>query len=522
MKKSPTLFTGITRKRWTGYLLIGAALILLLLLVYHQARRTVLHEIRRHAMGVAIAAAAGIEAESLQAIRSPEDMESEAYLRIQKLLNNILSANLDVRYLYTMRRSTREEAPASEYEYIVDASPRDLDQDDIISKEEASEPPGAPYDASNLPEMLRAWEEPSADRTISPDPPYPDLLSGYAPIRNEKRQTVGIVGVDITADTVRYKLLAFQGALLVVWIILTFLLISLLQLYYHQHDTLDHIQALSRELSERNHLLRSANVRLSEQNEQAHKDAQLAQTLQLRMIPKTFPCQDQIHFDHLYLACDAPGGDFFDSFMLDDRHLALYMADVSGRGVSTALVTSLLKNAFANVRDRHASASQRFRADLFDPGAVLSAFNDMLNHEIPEHDFATMIYAVLDLSTRTFSIARAGHPPPLLYARESASATAWDGPAGVALGLLDRQSYATARHIAQTGDKVLFFTDGLSGALNKEGDSFGEERVLEVFQQNGHKPTAEVIAALQKAVEDHRGGCAVNDDFSILLAEIKG
>ncbi|OGV43573.1 MAG: hypothetical protein A2X46_08025 [Lentisphaerae bacterium GWF2_57_35] len=515
-----TFFTGITRGQWTGYILLGAAIFLLFFFVYVQARRSLINEIRHHVMGVAAASAAGLDARLIQQVWSPADVSTPAYRSLQERLDRIALNTPDIRYIYTMRRSLKDQALSTDYEYVVDASARDRNNNQEIDPDEICEPPGKDYSAQDLPELVRAWYTPAADRSISADPPYPDLISGYAPIRNHLDQTVAIVGVDITASTVQAKLLALQSALWAVWLIVTLLIVMLLQLYYRQQEALEQIKSLSQDLTERNETLRAANLDLAESNERFTKDIRLAQSMQLRLMPRSFPHQDKIRFDKLYLAGDLPGGDFFDVFALDDRHLALFMADVSGHGMSTALVSGLLKAAFSAAREKSDSIPISFHADLWTPGAVLAALNEMLIKEIPEYEFITMIYAVIQLDSSTVRMARAGHPAPIHFSAKDGVARLWDIPAGAALGLIAKRDYPAVEYIAQSGDKMVFFTDGLPGALNEAGEAFGEERLLDLVQRNGSQPTDQIIAALNQAIEGHRGSCAVSDDYTLLIAEI--
>jgi len=173
-------------------------------------------EIRTHAMGVAIATAAGVDHHDLERIHSEKDMNSESFAKIQSFIFSISSFNPDVRYIYVMRRVQDADAAPWQYEYVVDQPAEDTNGNGIIDVDEATELPGTPYDASDFPFLIKAWEGPSADNEIAPDPPYPDLLSGYAPIKNERGETVAIVGADITAGTISKKLSSIKRSVFLV------------------------------------------------------------------------------------------------------------------------------------------------------------------------------------------------------------------------------------------------------------------------------------------------------------------
>ncbi len=515
------LFSGLTRRRGSGIILIWLAIGLLFSAAYLTARRVIVNEIRQHAMGVAIAVAAGIQAEDLEAIHTPADMVKPEYNRIREVLDRVSILNPDVQYIYTMRRDRAPGAMESDYVYVVDETTRDRDGDGTIGDAEVSQLPGVPYDASEWPHMIEAWYQPTADDAIQPDPPYPDLMSGYAPIRNERAQTVGIVGVDITADTVSQKLVAVQIVMGFTGAMVAILFTLVILLYYQQREAFDHIKLLSEELESRNEMLRASNKQLAKQNAQMENDLKLAQTVQLGFLPTTFPRQDRVVFDKFYLTSDILGGDLFDVFSLGQDHVAIYIADVAGHGVSAALISGLLKMAVQSVKEKNAFARGHLHADLLQPDRVLYSLNEMLVKEIPEYEFITLIYGVLDLSSNTLRLANAGHPHPLRYSPATSRLEELKVAPGPALGFLEDQHYPTGEFALAEGDRIVFYTDGLTEAMNANGEEFGEERCMEVIRQCGNQAPGAIIAALRRAVDAHRGSEEVSDDFSMLVAEIR-
>ena len=514
-------FSGLTRRRWTGLALMWTSVAILFIILYMTARRAVIDEIRHHAMGVAIAVAAGIDAADLEQVHTPDDMGKEAFLRVQRLLDRVSKQNPDVRYIYTMRRSTEPDAVVTDYVFVVDESPRDRDGDGVISEDELGEEPGAPYDATTWPQLVEAWHRPTADTRIQPDPPYPDLISGYAPIKNDLGQTVAVVGVDITADTVHGKLLAVQVAIVPVSLIIIFLITLVVSLYYQQREAFEEIKRLSEALASRNDMLRASNKQLAEHNSRMERDLKLAQTVQLGFLPTAFPRQDRLVIDRFYLTSDMLGGDLFDVFSLDHDHVAMYMADVSGHGVSAALISGLLKMAVSSVKEKGGFARGHLHADLFQPDRVLYTLNEMLVKEIPEYEFITMIYAVLDLSDNSFRIANAGHPYPIAYSLRRKELELWKFPNGPALGFMEGQDFPVKEMTVEEGDRLIFYTDGLTEAMNEAAEEFGDERLLALLREHGAETPTAIIDAVRAAVDLHRNGEAVSDDFSMLVTEIR-
>lgn len=500
---------------------VSAVVALLFALLYVNARRAVINEIRHQVMGVAAAVSLAISPEDLEQIRGPEDMSRPAYSNVQALLQRVVDLVPDVRYVYTMRRAQREDAAEHEFEYIVDGPPRDDNRDGVIGIDERSEPPGKPYSAQGLPEMIAGWHRVTADWDISPDPPYPDMISGYAPVRNARGQTVGMVGVDITAATVAAKLLTLRIVIALVWLVITLLMGLVVYLYHRSQEALEANRALSAELAARNEMLRAANAELAAKNEQFVRELKLAQSVQLGFLPQTFPRQDKVAFERYYLTCEMLGGDLFDVFMVDEDRIGMYVADVAGHGVSAALISGLLKMAVNALREPSATEHSGLAFRLAEPHRALAVINDMLVDELPQYEFITMIYAVYDVAAHVFRVASAGHLAPLAYVAREGRVVKWDVPTGVALGLIKGCEYTVMERAVRPGDKVLFYTDGAIEAMNREGTEFGEANLRQVFEQAAGEPLSGIIAAITAALELHRSGERVSDDYSLLLAEIR-
>jgi len=224
------------------YLGLCALVSALFVVLYLIAVRAVVNEIRYHATGVAIATAAGLDPRWVQGIHTPEDMGKESFASIQDFIDRIESLNPDVRYIYLMRRSARAGALPSDMEYVVDVTEEDDDGNGVIDPEETSNPPGTPYDASGWPELVNAWVHPTADPQVSPDPPYPDLISGYAPVKDKDRNTVAVVGVDVLARTVRHKILAIRVVMAGVWAVLCVLIMGVYRSYEREKRLVDQLR----------------------------------------------------------------------------------------------------------------------------------------------------------------------------------------------------------------------------------------------------------------------------------------
>lgn len=511
----------VRNRHWLGLAFICLAASLPFVFLYQVSKRSVINEVRNHVIGVAIATSVGINSDDLQEIIDIESMEKPAYRRIQNFLDQIGLANPDIRYIYTMRRALDPLAPAWMVEFVVDQPARDYNRDGQIERSEMSELPGASYDASEIPELLEGFHVPTADHEIRPDPPYPDLISGYAPIKNADGEVIGIIGVDITASTIRGKLLIVQVVMTIVWFVICALISCVFLLYQNQKSAFERISKLSHELAIRNELLRAANQELARMNERFEADLQLAQKVQQGFLPTRFPRHDRIVFDQYYLTCEILGGDLYDAFEIDQDHVGIYMADVAGHGVSAALVSGLLKMAVATMRQQKPAATASMFIDLTKPDQFLRSVNDLLTKEIPEGEFITLIYCVFDLLNNKLIMASAGHPKPIIYRGKTKTAEWCDTKNGMALGIESRQEYRCSEHSIDSGDLVLFYTDGVTEAMNSNREEFGDDRLISLVNMNDVNNASQLNDVIKQAVVFHRSGCDVSDDFTLLTVEVK-
>ena len=131
-----------------------------------------------------------------------------------------------------------------------------------------------------------------------------------------------------------------------------------------------------------------------------------------------------------------------------------------------------------------------------------------------------MIYAVLDLATNEVALASAGHPGPLRYDARTGTAIPHKVPTGPALGLLDAP-YPLTRLTLPVEDKLLFYTDGLTEAMNQDREEFGQQNLADALARHGSAPPAQVIQSMLADIDRHRDGCPISDDCSLLMLQLK-
>ncbi|HEX6730556.1 MAG TPA: SpoIIE family protein phosphatase [Pyrinomonadaceae bacterium] len=194
-----------------------------------------------------------------------------------------------------------------------------------------------------------------------------------------------------------------------------------------------------------------------------------ARELQENLLSKTMPELEGFKIAATWQPATTVGGDYVASFKISDQHAALCVADVVGKGLPAALLMSNFQAALK---------SSAFE-DLA-PSGVCDRVNRVLRPNMPLHKFVTGFYGVLDITERTLAFTNAGHNPPLLVRRNGECIRLDAG--GSVLGVFDDVAYTESKLQLHSGDKLLLFTDGLSEAMDENGEQFGEDRLIRLMR----------------------------------------
>ncbi|HYX69379.1 MAG TPA: GAF domain-containing SpoIIE family protein phosphatase [Terriglobales bacterium] len=234
------------------------------------------------------------------------------------------------------------------------------------------------------------------------------------------------------------------------------------------------------------------------QMERVHEEHDEARRIQQNLLPRSAPALSGFQLEAECVPAGAVGGDWFDYIPLADGRWALVLADVSGKGVPAALLMSATRGI---VRSLAPLASG--------PGEVLQRVNQMLVDDFPTGRYVTMIYAVLDPARRTLTFASAGHPWPLLCHGTDVRPLHTD--AGMPLGLLPCEF--TEHTVTFCHDfRLLFYTDGISEALNREEQEFGSGRLMEFVAAHDCS-----VSRLMQDIEEFSGRATPTDDATVIL-----
>ncbi len=245
-------------------------------------------------------------------------------------------------------------------------------------------------------------------------------------------------------------------------------------------------------------------------------ELEIARQVQNQLFPQAAP---QVPGLHLYGVCKPArvvSGDYYDFLALDANRIGLVLGDISGKGISAALLMAAIQSSL------HA---QFYNGNL--PETVTGAFPvstaavvERLNRQLfagsPPEKYATFFYAIYDAPTRNLTYTTAGHPPPVLFRRNDVQRLA---TGGTVVGLFSTIRYEQAVVELEPGDLLLAFTDGLTEPENSFGEEFGEARLLDVAKRAlGSRPES-LVEEIYRSVSDWTGSPELQDDMTLLVAK---
>jgi serine phosphatase RsbU (regulator of sigma subunit) len=263
-------------------------------------------------------------------------------------------------------------------------------------------------------------------------------------------------------------------------------------------------------LAEKTAEVNRINKRLQAAYQQIDQELELAARIQASFLPQTLPRVPQVRFAVHYRPCGRVGGDFYDVFRLDERHLGFYVADAMGHGIPASLLTIFVKKG---VRAKEIFG-QQYR--LVPPGEVLRRLNrDLIEQHLSENPFITMAYVLLDFVGGTLSFARSGHPYPLYLPREGPPQL-WQIE-GTLLGVFDADYRARTQQLV-AGDRVLLYSDGIDNA-RFEDRLPGTASLLACAERFRSLPIQELVDRLARELFQQT---KQNDDLTLLGVEMTG
>jgi len=254
------------------------------------------------------------------------------------------------------------------------------------------------------------------------------------------------------------------------------------------------------------------NVNLLKQSlerERLEQELKIARDVQQRLLPQDLPKFDGIAVESLMITAYEVGGDYYDFINFENNHLGFIIGDVSGKGTSAAFYMAEAKGVLQSLCKSHTT-----------PRDLLINTNNILYDSMDKKTFITMTVASIDCDKRVLSYSRAGHCPLLKYDSNNKSCDLLQ-PGGIGIGLDSGNIFDDALEeneiTLKAGDIYIFYTDGLSEAMNDNDEEYGDERLCKLVEENAEKSVTELKELIIDSILSFLNGRNLSDDLTLIL-----
>lgn len=379
---------------------------------------------------------------------------------------------------------------------------------------------------------------------------YGLLCTVGVPIQNEAGETVAFVLVDLSLKNIFAGMRVFALGFTAVMIVLT-LLIAWLRARHikytlvqpinqiaeaslrlaegqapaegqtdHFSDlgihTGDELESLANNMASMEHSLKEYGtnlLKITAEKERIGTELSLARRIQASMLPHTFPPYPDRHEFDIYAVMHPArevGGDFYDFFLIDDDHLGIVMADVSGKGVPAALFMMISKTILQSCAMLGRSAAE-----------ILTKTNEALCSNNQVEMFVTVWLGILEISTGKITAANAGHEYPVMK-RKNGRFELYKDKHSLAVGCMERTKYKEYEIQLEAGDQLFLYTDGIPEATNADNQMFRCERMLAALNQKPDADPKTLLENVRAAVDAFVQEAEQFDDLTMLSITYRG
>jgi sigma-B regulation protein RsbU (phosphoserine phosphatase) len=258
------------------------------------------------------------------------------------------------------------------------------------------------------------------------------------------------------------------------------------------------IADLRAELSQRNHALESAHKKMS-------FELELARRVQRALMPRPPKPRGLLQLAVRYTPANELGGDVYDFYRLENNRLGILVADVSGHGVNSAMLSGMVKALAAPLS-----------IAVLEPGEMLAGLDVSTEQYFPEGYFCTGFYLIADEETGLIRYAGVGHPPAIVVGPKGAR-TLPSNPGMLGIGMVDGTAGDSDR--LESGESLVIYTDGLTDAMDPADSLFGEERLKTVLQSHHGADPSAILDHVDRALNDHTSPGRPADDINIIVLQ---
>lgn len=241
------------------------------------------------------------------------------------------------------------------------------------------------------------------------------------------------------------------------------------------------------------------------------RELEVAKEIQLSLIPKDMLQIPGYEISAFYKAAKEVGGDYYDILQINKEKFSIVMGDVSGKGIPAALIMTMVRSIL------HSVAMKNFNESADE---TLKELNSIIFKDLKEDMFITIFYGILDISRNIIDIASAGHNDTLVFRKKTENVEPYN-PKGFPIGTDPGPRFdKVIKHqeiLLEKEDKLIIFTDGITEAMNKENNEYGDARLIEVIRNNGKRNCKELLDEIIQDVNKFVNGAEQSDDIALVV-----
>ena len=242
------------------------------------------------------------------------------------------------------------------------------------------------------------------------------------------------------------------------------------------------------------------------ERDRLEREQQVASEIQQRFLPAAAPQIEGYELQGISFPCYEIGGDYYDFIQRENGKMVIALGDVSGKGTAAALLMSSLHAAVHAHAETHTSIA-----------AAIAAVNRYLVESIPPNRFVTLFYAELDPKAGSLAFLNAGHNPPLIVHAGGTMEQLAAG--GLPLGIMSDAEFREGRTQLRAGDVLVVYSDGVSEAVNPNGEEFGATRLYEVVARNLDASAGGIRDRIESALTKFCQGTPAADDITLVIVK---
>ncbi|NOX37947.1 MAG: SpoIIE family protein phosphatase [Calditrichaeota bacterium] len=234
----------------------------------------------------------------------------------------------------------------------------------------------------------------------------------------------------------------------------------------------------------------------------------VASSVQQALLPQRPPRVEGLQIDVLNIPSLIVGGDLYDLFRIKGNKLGLAIGDVSGKGAPGAILMAMVYAGFKSLLK-----------EIWEVSEIVAHLNNFLVETTTEGYFTTFFFGIIDPELKQFTYCNAGHNPPFHFRKDGQIDHLMDG--GTVLGFLRDQSYVQKTIQLESGDYLVFYTDGITELKNSMGEEFGEERLIRLIRENQGKSPRELKNEVMKALRSFTRRSTFQDDVTLIIVYVE-